>query len=68
MSKTKKYTPTHYRCFHAATQFYTKDKVYELTTNEDEHKVFTADDGLFDLKSMVISKFKALTEEEVTKL
>ena len=49
-------------------QFYTKDKVYELTTNEDEHKVFTADDGLFDLKSMVISKFKALTEEEVTKL
>lgn len=65
MTKKSKEIVKFWECVEAATQFYTKGKVYELV--ECQHgtgKGFIADDGLFDLKSMTVSKFKASTKEK----
>lgn len=55
---------THYECIKAETRFYTQGKVYKLVTNEQGHKGFIADDGLFDHKSLVTSSFKPVTIRE----
>lgn len=47
-----------YICTYAATNFYTQGKEYELVEGPKNQVGFIADDGLFDVKSVLISKFK----------
>ena len=45
-------------CIHAASRFYTVGETYLTYKGEDNYTYIQADDGLYDLKSLVISAFK----------
>ena len=64
MTKENKTEGKFWKCVHAESNFYTRGKVYELVENEVGDKGFIASDGLFDRKSMVVSRFIAATNEE----
>lgn len=58
---------THYKCLKAESNFYTTGRIYPLVTNAEGHKGFIGNDGRFDLKSMVVSKFIESTQEAYNK-
>lgn len=66
MAKAKTQT-NYWQCIDAVTQFYTKGRIYKLVSNEEGLKGFVGNDGRFDLKSMVVSKFKESTKEAYDK-
>lgn len=58
---------THYKCLKAESNFYTTGRIYPLVENDEGHKGFIGDDGRFDLKSMVVSKFVESTQDAYNK-
>lgn len=55
---------THYKCLKAESNFYITGRIYPLVTNEEKQKGFIGEDGRFDPKSMVVSKFVESTQAE----